>query len=90
MKSGKIYVPMPKGLHLPEGTKDGQTVELLTEFKVEGNRLCLLKIEDAGMDSEGDESGDDDTQSPDSSSFMDAYKGVMNGGGPAEAPQDAA
>jgi hypothetical protein len=72
----KVTFPAPKGLHLPEGTKVGDTVELLCELKVEQNgKLCLTSIEDAQM--EGYEEKDEPP--PMGSKFEDAYKQNMSG-----------
>jgi hypothetical protein len=37
--------PMPKGLELPEGSKDGSEVDMLATFSVKGDKLCLTAVE---------------------------------------------
>ncbi len=74
----KVVFDAPKGLHLPEGTKAGDTVELLCEIKVEQNgKLCLTSIEDAQM--EADEK--DEAAPEQGSKFADSYKQNMAGMG---------
>lgn len=80
----KVYIPMPKGLTMPEGTKDGDTVELLTEFRLEGKRLCVLKIEDAAMGNGEDDGEDHGDEAPGGSEFEKRYNIAM---GPGSGPQ---
>jgi hypothetical protein len=71
----KVTFNAPPGLHLPEGTKVGDTVELMCEIKVEPNgKLCLTSIEDAQM-----EADEKDEPAPQGSKFMDSYNQNMNG-----------
>lgn len=78
----KVYVPIPKGFHMPEGTKDGDTVDLMGEFRVEGARLCLLTLEDTPMDGDAKSEEDEYATNPGKSKFMDSYRRGMGIGEP--------
>lgn len=41
----KDYFPIPEGLQLPEGSRDGSDVDLLASFHIEGSNLCLVAVE---------------------------------------------
>ncbi len=41
----KIYVTPPKSFVPPEGVKDGATFSVLSEFKLENGKLCLVSID---------------------------------------------
>lgn len=41
----KDYFPIPDGLQLPEGSRDGSDVDLVARFHIEGSNLCLVAVE---------------------------------------------
>lgn len=70
MKS--ISFTPPPNLELPEGTKEGDTVEFMSEYRVEGSgKLCLVGIE--GHETGGSE----DSEQPKGDEFVDRYKSAM-------------
>lgn len=45
MNKGKVTFKPPPAFKLPEGIKDGEQFSVLAEFKVEGDRLCLVGVD---------------------------------------------
>lgn len=43
--SNKTTIPIPKGLEIPQGTKENDTLSFLCDFRLEGKNLCLTNIE---------------------------------------------
>lgn len=37
--------PIPAGLELPEGSKEGGEVDMLATFQIKGSNLCLTAVE---------------------------------------------
>lgn len=83
MAAKKTYIPMPKGLQLPENAKEGDTVDLMCECRIEGDKLCVLGVEGSPTDPDEGSEGDENATPSDTGSgskFADAYQSAMAGG----------
>lgn len=67
-----IYIPIPAGYQVPEGTQAGQTFDESVTFELEGQRLCLKAINGVAVgDSKPDEA---DKAVPDQSDLAGRYQ----------------
>ncbi len=66
---------------MPEGTKAGDKVSLMTEYEVKPDgKLCIASIEDVAMPGyDGTEEKGEKESYPQESQFYDKYKSAMSG-----------
>lgn len=60
--AGKIEFQKPEGLELPDGSSEGDEVEMVATFRIEGEKLCLVAVE--GMPVEGGEKTEPEAELP--------------------------